>query len=117
MKDLVLIEQEQANDCDILIGKAENTLHSLENCFDTMVDEKKTKLNVAGSIFGFGFSLTKLTFNVAGCAVKNAPKAFVALAAVKREIIEVGTQEWNEYQKELKEEALNDKIRQLQLKA
>jgi len=117
MKDLVLIEQEQPTDCDILIGKAENTLHSLENCFDTIVDEKKTKLNVVGSIFGFAFSLTKLTFNVAGCAVKNTPKAIVGVAAVKREIVADLENEYNQYQKELKEEALHDKIRQLQLKA
>lgn len=116
MKDLILVEQDKPSDCDFLIGKFEHTLHDLENCFETMIDDKKTKMNVVGSIFSFGFSLTKLTFNVAGCAIKNAPKAVVAVAAVKREIIDIGTQEWNQYQKEQQEEALNEKIKQLTLK-
>ena len=117
MKDLRSIDQEPESDCDFLIGKAENTLHSLENCFETMIDEKKTKMNVVGSIFSFGFSLMKLTFNVTGCAIKNAPKVVVAVAAVKREIVADLESEYNQYRKELKEEALNEKIKQLQLKA
>ncbi|MDQ7060904.1 MAG: hypothetical protein Q9M43_07085 [Sulfurimonas sp.] len=56
-------------------------------------------MNVVGSIFTFGFSLTKLTFNVAGCAIKNAPKAVVAVAALKREMIDIGTQEWSQFKK------------------
>ena len=116
MKDLALIPQDNPSDCDFLIDEVEHTFDSLGNCFDTMIDERKTKMNVVGSIFSFGFSLTKLTFNVAGCAIKNAPKAVVAVAAVKREIIDAGTQEWNQYQKELKEDALSEKIKQLKYK-
>jgi len=116
MRNLTLIEEDQASDCDFLIEKAENTLNSFENCFETMVDEKKTKMNVIGSIFSFGFSLTKLTFNVAGCAIKNTPKAVVAVAALKREIVADLEEEYNEYQKEQKEDALHEKIRQLRLK-
>ena len=117
MKDLTLAEQEQPNDCDFLIGKLEHTLDELENCFDAVADEKRTKMNVVGSIFSFGASLTKLTFNVAGCAIKNTPKAIVTVAAVKREIVADLESEYKQFQKELKEEALNEKIRQLQLKA
>ena len=116
MKELITIENEPT-DCDVVIDRFEHTLLNLENCFETVVDDKKTKMNVVGSIFGFGFSLTKLTFTVAGCVVKNTPKAVVAVAALKKDIIESGTQEWNKYQIELKEEALNEKIKQLQLKA
>lgn len=101
------------NDCDVLMTKAENTLHSLENCFDTMIDEKKTKMNVVGSVFSFGFSLTKLTFNVATCAVKNSPKAFVAVVAVKREIVSDIEDGYKQYKKEEKEKELTDKIRQI----
>jgi len=116
MKYLTLRTQDNPSDCDFLVDEVEHTFDSLGNCFDTMIDEKKTKMNVVGSIFSFGFSLTKLTLNVAGCAIKNAPKAVVAVAAVKREIIDAGTQEWNQYQKELKEDALNEKIKQLKYK-
>ena len=116
MKDLILRTQDKVSDCDFLVDEVEHTFAHLGNCFDTMVDEKKTKMNVVGSIFSFGFSLTKLTLNVTGCAIKNAPKVVVAVADIKREIIETGTQEWNQYQKELKEDALNEKIKQLKYK-
>ena len=106
----------EKNDCDVLMDNAESMFSDLGNCFETMVDERKTKMNVVGSLFSFGFSFTKLTFNVAGCAVKNVPKAVVAVAAVKREIIDAGTQEWNQYQKELKEDALEAKIKLLSYK-
>jgi len=110
------VEQEQANNCDYLICKLEYTLDDLENCFNAVADEKKTKMNVVGSIFSFGFSLTKLTLNVAGCAIKNTPKAIVAVAAAKREIVTDLENGWNEYQIEQKEDALNEKIKQLILK-
>ena len=116
MRDLALRTQDKPSDCDFIVDEIEHTFDSLGNCFDTIVDERKTKMNVVGSIFSFGFSLTKLTFNVAGCAIKNAPKAIVAVADIKREIIDAGTQEWNQYQKELKEDALNEKIKQLKYK-
>jgi len=116
MKDLTIKEPEQESDCDFLVDKLEHTLDDFGECFETLFDEKKTKMNVVGSIFSFGFSLTKLTLNVAGCAVKNTPKAIVTVAAVKRELVTELEDGWNEYQKELKEEALNEKIKQLQLK-
>jgi len=114
MKDL--IEQEKQSDCDILFDKFEGTIGDLGNCVDTLLDEKKTKMNVVGSLFSFGVSLTKFTFNVLGCAVKNTPKAIVTVAAVKREIVQEIESEYREYQKELKEDALNEKIKLLQHK-
>ncbi|GEM_PF-5885401 len=116
MKDLALKTQGKPSDCDFLLNEAEHTFVSLGKCFDTMLDERKTKVNVVGSIFSFGFLLTKLILNVAGCAIKNTPKAVVAIADIKREIIDAGTQEWSQYQKELKEDALNEKIKQLKYK-
>jgi hypothetical protein len=116
MKELITIEKNETTDCDVVINRFEHTLLNLENCFETVVDDKKTKMNVVGSIFGFGFSLTKLTFSVAGCVLKNTPKAVVAVAAVKRDIIDSVTQEWNQFKKEQQEEALNEKIKQLTLK-
>ena len=116
MKNLTVLEENKPNDCDVLMGKLDHTLDDLVNCFETAFDEKKTKMNVVGSIFGFGASLTKLTLNVAGCAIKNTPKAVVAVAAVKREIVADLENEWNQHKKEQQEEALNEKIRNLQLK-
>ena len=98
-----------------MINKLEHTLYDFENCLNTVVDDKKTKMNVVGSIFKFGISLTKLTANVAGCAIKNTPKAVVAIAAIKRDIVDDIDSEYTQYQKKLKEDALNKKISELQI--
>ena len=115
-KHLIMPTGRKQGDCEVLLDSFEDTIGDLGNCFDAMLDEKKTKLNVIGSIFGFGASLTKLSFKVLGCAIKNTPKVIVAVAAVKREIVNELESEYNQYQKELKEDALNEKIKQLQLK-
>ena len=120
MKDLALAEQEQISDCDFLIGKLEHTMDDLENCFEAVSDEKRTKMNVVGSIFRFGVSLTKLTLNATGCAIKNTPKALVKVAVVKKELangidtlvnesVEIFNDEMNQFQKD----ALDYKIKQL----
>lgn len=106
----------EKSDCDIIFNNAEDTLNSLGNCFEYSFDDKKSKLDVVGSIFGFVGSLTKLTYNVTGCAIKNAPKAVVAVASVKREIVTAIEEEIHTHQKQLKEDALNEKIKQLRLK-
>lgn len=108
---------EEKSDCDILIDGAEDSLKKLGNCFEDAFDDRKTKMNVAGSVFGFGASLTKLAFNATGCAIKNAPKAVVAVAAAKRELVNVIEEGVRETQKQAKEDALNEKIHQLRLKA
>ena len=110
------IKQVKKSDCDVLFNNAEDSLVKLGKCFDNAFDERKTKMNVVGSIFGFGASLTKLAFNVTGCAIKNAPKAVVAVAALKREVIGEIESGVKQYQKEQQEEALNEKIKQLTLK-
>jgi len=115
-KHIIIPTGRKQDDCDVLLDSFEDTIGGLGNCFDTMLDERKTKMNVIGSIFSFGASLTKLTFKVVGCAIKNTPKAIVAVAAVKREIVNELESDYNQYQKELKEDALNEKIKQLQLK-
>ena len=105
------------SDCDVLITEIEDVFSGLGNCFDTAFDDKKTKMNVIGSIYGFGKSLTKLVFNTTGCAIKNAPKAVVAVASAKREVVTAIEDEWSQYKKEQKEEALSEKIKLLRLKA
>lgn len=117
MAKLVPIKYKKQSDCDILIDGAEDSLKKLENCFDDAFDDRKTKMNVVGSIFGFGASLTKLAFNATGCAIKNAPKAVVAVAAAKRELVDAIEEEVRETQKKIKKDALDAKIQQLRLKA
>lgn len=106
----------QNSDCNIILDSAERVINNLGSCIDSVFDEKKTKMNVVGGILGIGSSLTKLVFNVTGCAIKNAPKAIVAVAAVKREVINAATEGYNEYQKQEKKDALDAKILQLKLK-
>ena len=64
------IKYKKKSDCDILIDGAEDSLQKLENCFESAFDDNKTKMNVVGSVFGFGASLTKLALNATGCAIK-----------------------------------------------
>jgi len=110
------IKYKKKSDCDILIDGAEDSLKKLENCFESAFDKKKTKMHVTGNVLRFGLSLTKLALNATGCAIKNAPKAVVAVAAVKREIVNTIEEEVRETQKQYKEDALNEKIKQLRLK-
>ena len=107
----------EKNDCDVLMDNAESMFSDLGNCFDTAFDEKKTKMNVLGSIFSLGKSLTKLTVNTGVCIVKNTPKAVVAVASVKRELVNTLEEEVHGYQKQVKLDALDEKIKHLQLKA
>jgi len=111
MSNLIVITKK--SDCDVLLNNTENVFKDLGNCFETAFDEKKTKLNVVGSIFGLLGSLTKFTFNVTGCAIKNAPRAIVAVAAAKREVVGIIEEEYMDYKKQQKEDELNEKIKQL----
>ncbi len=104
------------SDCDVLMDNAESMFDDLGNCFDTAFDDKKTKMNVVGSIFGLTKSIGKLALNTTGCAIKNAPKAVVAVAAAKRELITAIEEEIHEYNKKAKQDALDEKIKQLGLK-
>ena len=105
------------NDCDVLLNNSKDLFHSLNYSFETVLDKKKSKMNVLGSIFSLGKNLTKLTFNTGVCIAKNTPKAIVVVASVKRDIVTVFQEEIYEQQKQAKEEALNEKIKQLILRA
>ena len=94
-----------------------NVLKDFNDCFEVPLSEKKSKVGVVGSIFNLGKSITKLTLNTGSCAIKYAPKALFIASTVKRELINFGIEEWNQHQKELKKEALKEKIEQLKLKA
>ena len=103
-------------DCEVLFDCGKNIFEDLGNCLDGTFDDKKTKMNVLGNIYSLGKSLTKFTFNAGYSAVKNAPKAVVAVASAKRGLMTVIDDEINEHNKQLKESALDKKIKQLGFK-
>ncbi len=104
---------EKKNDCDVILDDVESLFGSIGNCFETAFDERKTKMQVMGSILSILKPTTKLLWDGTSCAVKNTPKAVTAIANVKRELTDTITEEYHEYQKELKEQALEEKIAQL----
>jgi len=112
MKHIAPIKQD---DGDILMSKLENTAISLGDCFGTIIDENTTKKQIAGSVFKLGFSLTKLTFGVLGFAIKNTPKAVVAVSSAKKDLVEGIEKEVNQIQKEIQEDKLREKIKQLKV--
>ncbi len=108
--------KKRKTDCEVLSDGVGDVFSTLGDCFDTAFDEKKTKTNVVGSIFGFGKALTKLSFNAGVCAIKNTPKAVATVAAAKRDVVEFIEDEVNTYQKQAKIDALDEKIKNLKLK-
>ena len=104
------------SDCDVIKGDVENVFGSIGNCFDAALDEKKSKLQVFGSFYGIGASLLKLGFDGTVCTVKHTPKALATVANVKRELTDNITDEYQKFQKEIKEDALNEKIKKLKNK-
>jgi hypothetical protein len=105
------------SDFDVLIDNAESMFDDLGNCFDTALNDKKTKMNVVGSIFGLTKSVAKLALNTTGCVIKNVPKAVVTVASVKREIVTAIEEEIYEQKKQAQKDALDEKIKHLRLKA
>ncbi len=107
------MRRKKRNDCDIIKNDFEDVFGSLGECFDTAFDKKKSKMQVVGSLFGFGKSVVKLGWHGGTCAVKHTPKAIATVADAKRKVTDGITEEYTKYQKELKEDALNEKIRRL----
>ena len=103
-------------DCDLLLNDAEKVLGSIGNCIDAAVDDKKSKMDVAKGVFGIGKNLLKFGFTGTTCIVKNTPKAIATVASAKRQLTDTITEEYAKYQKEQKEEALEEKIKQLSAK-
>ncbi len=106
----------EKSDCDVLIDNAESMFDDLGNCFDTAFDDKKTKMNVVGSIFGLTRSIAKLALNTTGCAIKNVPKAVVVVANAKRELVTAIEEEIHEHKKQVQIDALDAKIKHLRVK-
>ena len=106
-------KKSKKSDCNIILDDVEGVFGSIGTCFDTIVDEKKSKMQVAGSFFGFLGSTTKLLWHGTGCAVKHTPKAVATVVAVKRELTETITEEHYKYQKEQKEMELEAQIKKI----
>jgi hypothetical protein len=103
-------------DCEIILNNVEDVFGELGNCIDTTFDEKKSKTSVVKGLFGLGKSLVKLTFNTGKCAIKYTPKAVVAVAAIKRDIVTSIEEEMQEQRKQEQIEILDKKIQQLSVK-
>jgi hypothetical protein len=101
------------SDCDLLLNDAEQVFGDIGKCFDTAFDERKTKMQVVGSLFGASKSLLKFGWNAGSCAVKHTPKAVATVVAAKRELTETITEEYYKYQKEQKEMELEAQIKRI----
>ncbi len=104
------------NDCDVILNDVENIFGSIGNCIDTALDEKKSKMQVVGSLFGIGKSIARFGWDATRCAVKHTPKAIATVASAKRELTETISGEYQKFQKEIKEKELEEKIAQLKRK-
>jgi len=94
-----------------LIINFENVFGSIGECFDAALDEKKSKTDVAKGVFEIVKSLLKFGFDGTKCIVKHTPKAVVTVANAKRELTENIGSEYQKFQKEQKEQALEEKIK------
>ena len=104
------------SDCDVLLNDVENVFGSIGNCVDAALDDRKSKMQVVGGLFGILGATGKLLLRGTGCAIKHTPKALATVASVKRELTDTISDEYANYQKQLKEDALNEKIRQIKHK-
>lgn len=105
------------SDCDVILDDFDDLFGSIGNCLDAAFDEKKSKMQVIGGIFGLLKPASKLLWDGTSCAVKNTPKAIATVASIKREITDTVTEEYYKYKKELKEQELAEKIAQLKEKS
>ena len=110
-------ESEERSDCERIERSAVEVFENLGECFESVLDERQTKTDVAKGLFGIGKSLTKLGWNLGSCAVKHAPKAAVAVAHAKREIVDTIEESYREVKKEQAEAELEARIRKLATKS
>lgn len=104
------------NDWNEFTNGIEEVFGDLGNCIDDAINIKESKTDVAKSLFNLGGSLTKLAFKTTSVIVTNVPKAVVAVADVKRELVDGIEEGVRELKKQQKEDALDEKIKQLKLK-
>lgn len=106
----------QKSDCDLILNDIENVFGSMGECLDNAFDDKKSKMQVVGGIFGIGKNILKLAWNGTTCAVKHTPAAVVTVAKYKKDLVDTVTEEYHNFQKEQKEDALDTKMAALKKK-
>jgi hypothetical protein len=90
--------------CDIL-GSLEELGSSIEKTANS-----RSKMDVVKGLFGITKSLTKTTLTVAGCAIKNTPKAIKAVKDTKDAIVSEIDELYQEEKKRKAEEEFNTKF-------
>lgn len=109
----MILFDDKKSDCDILLNDVENVFGSIGQCFEAVLDDRKSKMQVAGSVLGILGATTKFLFHGTTCVAKNTPKAIVTIANAKRELTDTISNEYQEFQKEQREIALDTKIKML----
>jgi hypothetical protein len=101
------------SDFDIISNDFENLFGSFEKCLEAAVDSRKSKMDVTVGLFSIVRETLKLGIHGTTCIVRNVPKAVTTIASVKREVIEGITDEYQQHQKQVKLDALDEKMAQL----
>ena len=102
--------------CEAILDDLGGAFNSLGNGLEAFVDQRPRKMAVAKGVLGFGFGLTKAALRATGCAVKHAPKAAVAIAQAKRDLVNTIEKEYAAYEKEQQEERMRERLEQLKAK-
>ena len=110
------IPAQNKSDCEVIMEDVENVFGNIGNCLGAAFDDEKSKMDVTKSVFGIGKSLLKFGWHTTSCVVKHTPKAIATVANAKREFTDTITDAYQKYQKQIKEEELNEKIKQLKSK-
>ena len=103
------------SDCEIIENDFKDVFTGIGECFERAVDEKHSKMSVVKGLFGLGASVVKLSFHGGTCAIKQTPKVIATVAAAKREVVTTIEEGVSAYQKQAKEDALDDKIKALKM--
>jgi hypothetical protein len=96
-------------------GGVEEVFNDLGVCVNDTINIKEKKYGVIKSIFNLSGSITKLAFKSASAVVINTPKAVVAISDIKNVLVDSVEEGVREYNKQQKENCLDEKIRQLKI--
>ena len=71
------------DNCKVIIDDFGNVFGDVGDCLTTVFDENKKTSGLFGNLFSLTKSVSRLTFDVGSCVVKNTPKA---INAIKHEV-------------------------------
>ncbi len=69
--------------CEIIIDDVGSVFSNVGDCLTTVFDENKKTSGLFGNLFSLTKSVSRLTYDVGSCVVKNTPKA---ISAIKDEV-------------------------------